>query len=158
MIEVKNGDIFNAFNDGCNVICHQVNCQGSMNAGLAKEIAKRWPEVKRDYQDLCMENGINRLLGTYIFTPIEEGGIVSIFGQAYYGRDKNRCYTSYGALAHAFHLIHECLYVKKIAVPYGIGCGLAGGNWNVVMKIITNEFNYADRGPDVVIYRKENVL
>lgn len=158
MIQIINGDIFNAFNDGCNVICHQVNCQGSMNAGLAEEIAKRWPEVKRDYQNLCMENGINQLLGTYIFTPIEEGGIVSIFGQAYYGRDKNRCYTSYGALARAFHLIHECLHVKKIAVPYGIGCGLAGGDWNVVMKIISNEFNYADHGPDVVIYRKENIL
>lgn len=158
MIEVKDGDIFDAFADGCQVICHQVNCQGVMNAGLAKDIAKRWPEVKRDYEAICMESGYKQLLGNYIFTPIEEGGIVSIFGQVYYGRDKNRCYTSYGALAHAFHLIHDCLHVKKIAIPYGIGCGLAGGDLDVVMKIIVNEFNYADKGPDVVIYRKENAL
>lgn len=158
MIEVKDSDIFNAFDDGCQVICHQVNCQGVMNARLAKDIAKRWPEVKRDYLALCAEVDADDLLGTYIFTPVKEGGIASIFGQVYYGRDKNRCYTSYAALTRAFRLIHESLHVKKIAIPYGIGCGLAGGDWDVVMKIIVNEFNYTDRGPDVVIYRKENKL
>lgn len=159
MIEVKNSDILtDAFKDGCQVICHQVNCQGVIGAGLAKEIVECWPEVKRDYMALCAEVDADDLLGTYILTPVEEGVIVSIFGQVYYGRDKNRCYTSYGALTCAFHLIHECLHAKKIAIPYGIGCGLAGGDWDVVMKIIVNEFNYADRGPDVVIYRKENEL
>lgn len=155
MIEVKNGDIFDAFKDGCQVICHQVNCQGVMNAGLARDIAKRWPEVKRDYLELCDEVTADDLLGTYIFTPVEEGGIVSIFGQYRYGKDPKRCYTSYAALDKVFHLMHERLHVEKIAIPYGMGCGLGGGDWNVIFQLIVNEFNCADQGPDVVIYRKE---
>lgn len=34
------------------VICHQVNCQGVMGAGLAKQIRIRWPEVYVDYKKL----------------------------------------------------------------------------------------------------------
>lgn len=158
MIQVKKGDILtDAFKDGCQAICHQVNCQGVMNAGLAKDIAERWPEVKRDYLELCAEVDADDLLGTYMFTPVEEGGIVSIFGQKYYGRDPNRCYTSYDALASTFHLIHECLHVKQIAIPYGMGCGLGGATWDTVYQMIVDEFNYAPGKLNVVIYRKEQV-
>jgi len=39
----------------------------------------------------------------------------------------------------------------SIAIPYGIGCGLAGGKWDIVYDIIEEVFN----DYDVVIYRKE---
>lgn len=32
-------------------------------------------------------------------------------------------------------------YQKTIALPYGIGCGLAGGSWDVVYKIIDETFD-----------------
>lgn len=44
----------------------------------------------------------------------------------------------------------KCLqYVKffasnknlKIAIPYGIGCGIANGDWNIVYKIIEEVFD-----------------
>ena len=40
MIRIILSDIFNAFGEGCEAICHQVNCQGVMNSGLAKDISK----------------------------------------------------------------------------------------------------------------------
>jgi hypothetical protein len=60
----------------------------------------------------------------------------------------NGRYTNYDAL-------RECLYkLRKVGenlhwsdylpqdliyLPYGIGCGLAGGDWNIVSKIIEEE-------------------
>lgn len=39
----------------------------------------------------------------------------------------------------------------SIAIPYGIGCGIANGNWNEVYKIVEKVFsNY-----DVILYRLE---
>lgn len=28
----------------------------------------------------------------------------------------------------------------RVAIPYGLGCGLAGGNWNIVYEIIARQF------------------
>ena len=28
----------------------------------------------------------------------------------------------------------------RVAIPYGLGCGLAGGNWNIVYGIIARQF------------------
>jgi hypothetical protein len=51
--------------------------------------------------------------------------------------------------------------LKSIAVPVNIGCGLGGGNWNIVNTIITETF----KDTDVIIefwkyetndYRKKN--
>ena len=35
------------------IICHQVNCQGVMGAGVAKAIASRYPQVLSAYRELC---------------------------------------------------------------------------------------------------------
>ena len=29
---------------------------------------------------------------------------------------------------------------KMVSLPYGIGCGIAGGDWNVIQKIIKEVF------------------
>ena len=149
MIQIINDDIFNAFGHSCDAICHQVNCQGVMGAGLAKEIAKRYPEVKRDYEELCAEEDAERLLGTYLDTLVENGRIISIFGQENYGRD-GQIYTDYAALGKAFSMLNRVYAGRKLAFPYGIGCGLGGGNWNVVLEIINVKFCDAN----VVIFRK----
>lgn len=150
MIQIINGDIFDAFEQGCDAICHQVNCQGKMNAGLAKEIAKRYPEVKTDYVELCLEESIDRLLGGYIDTPVKGGHVIGIFGQAYYG-DDGWLYTNYDALQKAFCTLNHMYAGHKLAFPYGIGCGLGGGDWNIVLQLIHDEFTECN----VVIFRKE---
>ena len=150
MIRIILSDIFNAFGEGCEAICHQVNCQGVMNSGLAKDISKVFPEVKEDYKALCMERGIKSLLGTYLDTPVEHGRIISIFGQAYYGKDGRR-YTSYEALARAFGILNQTYAGKTLAFPYGFGCGLGGGDWSIVIKLMQDCFTNCD----INIYKVE---
>ena len=151
MIQLVRGDILNAFDDGCDLICHQVNCKGKMGAGLAKDIANRWPEVKRDYVELCMEEIPENLLGTYLDTPVEVGRIISIFGQLCYGREPKRCYTDYSALEKAFRILSHVYAGRTIAFPYGFGCGLGGGDWKTISTLIDEHFTNCT----VKLYYKE---
>ena len=50
MISYYHEDIFTADET---FICHQVNCKGVMGAGLAKQIADKYPLVKERYLEMC---------------------------------------------------------------------------------------------------------
>ena len=137
------------------IICHQVNCQGVMGAGLAKVISDKWPAVKEDYLARCNSvaehNGTREnnyfLLGGMLETWVGETLVVtSIFGQDQYGRGE--CHTRYLALASGFSRIRARAQALPVYIPHGIGCGLAGGDWHVVSALIEQEL------PDAVICRK----
>jgi hypothetical protein len=66
--------------------------------------------------------------------------IVSFYAQDRYGREKQ--HTSYAAfercLAHLHGevLTNPAFVGKSVYFPYGIGCGLAGGDWKVIKPLI----------------------
>jgi len=151
MIKIVQGDLLSANAD---VICQQVNCQGVMGAGLAKEIYTKWPCVKRMYQSFCKAVGDPYMLLGMVYViqiPDVPFIIANVFGQLNYGRQRV-CYTSYDALRTAFTKIHNTYPTDKIvAFPYGFGCGLAGGDWKTVLNIIDECFV----GRMVLVYKKE---
>jgi hypothetical protein len=67
--------------------------------------------------------------------------ISNIFGQYQYGREK--CHTEYKSLSGGMrHILKVATDEQKIVyIPYKIGCGLAGGNWNIVEKMIYEVFD-----------------
>lgn len=126
------GDILDS---DAKAICHQVNCCGVMGAGLARQIASRFPEVKSQYQKHCFGKHKPNLSGTVLAVPVSDGQyILNIFGQVYYGTDRR--YTDYDALRTALSTIQEYFRGHTIAIPFKMGCGLAGGDWSTVMSII----------------------
>ena len=121
------------------VFVHQTNCMGVMGAGIAKQIRDQCPKTYRLYRELCdlyRHNPIE-LLGTCEF--VEENGkiICNAFGQC--GFRRPGCNTDYDALRACFQTIAQKHSEKTIALPYKIGCGLAGGDWNVVETMIKEE-------------------
>ena len=93
MLFVK-GDVLKLKAD---IICHQVNCQGVMGAGLAKQIADQYPIVKKKYKELCSQKSPRELLGTFQLVQVAENrAIANIFGQMFYGND-GKLYTNYEA-------------------------------------------------------------
>ena len=69
--------------------------------------------------------------------------VVNIFGQDNFGR--NKVYTDYKALENGFDKFikdyRNSLNIMPevqipIAIPYKIGCGLAGGDWGSVSTIL----------------------
>lgn len=127
---------------GADLIAHQVNCQGVMGTGLAKQIRNVYPSVYWQYKEYCEVYGAT-LLGTAQILKVSNGEIqptwiVNLFGQLKYGRDRR--YTDYEALKSALEQLANYVYTTgpafRIALPYKLGCGAAGGNWDKVLGII----------------------
>lgn len=144
------GDLLDAPVD---YICHQVNCQGRMGSGIAKQIKERWPVVYdayisayKDREDEILRNcgGFEHmpdvsetLLGYVQKVPVnEEQVVINMFAQQYYGYDGKR-YTSYDAFWACLGGIRDSVPKgSKIGFPWQIGCGLGGANWEVIMTMI----------------------
>lgn len=139
MIEERNGDVLES---GADVICHQVNCMGVMGAGLARQIRERWPHVYSTYQAKCrsVRQGHGGL-GDIQVVGCGSCSIANLFSQ--YGFGSGRCHTDYKALEKCLQSIREVAESMgyRVALPYGIGCGLAGGDWDVVSGIIRRIFD-----------------
>lgn len=136
-------------------ICHQVNCKGVMGAGLAKQIKEKWDTVFRDYNTLCIYE--ENLLGSIGVSKVMDNVyVINMFAQDGYGRDK--CYTDYKAFESCLLKIASQADREKdiIRFPYKIGCGLAGGDWNIIQQLIykhLNEYNveFYNINPDEAI-------
>ena len=152
LINIINGDLLKAKED---IICHQVNCQGVMGGGIAKQIKNKYPEVYREYLEIVKNpESKKHLLGHASFTKTNDNKIIfNLFGQYNYGTEKRQ--TNYEALYNAMEMMFTyaqcCEY--QIALPYNIGCGLGGGNWDIVYTMIeelSKKYNIY-----VTIYKKE---
>lgn len=146
MVRVVDGDIIQADAD---IIAHQVNCKGVMGAGLARQIKASFPNAFEAYEGLCRLHRYSgeELLGNcqlVISARPDHGRVViaNLFAQDRYGRDRR--YTDY----EAFHQCMETLdrkaraiHARTIALPYRIGCGLAGGDWELIYPMIESELS-----------------
>lgn len=136
----------NIFDSGADAILHQVNCQGVMGSGIAKQVREKYPRAFNGYKTLCdayVENR-NHLLGKAQYIEIgDEKYIVNIFAQEKFGYD-GKCYTDYDALKVALKNVNWYLTGKTVAIPYLMGCHRGGGDWNVVYKMIEEIFDKND--------------
>ena len=158
MIEYIKGNILNV-TEG--IIVQQVNCMGVMGAGLAKQIKDKWPNIYSDYKEKLSLTTCNKdLLGKIRWTKADSKSadylyVASIFGQYDYGRDKR--YTIYPALFKGLESVFEIAYIDKmpIYIPKGLGCGLAGGNWDFVEAYIQDLDLLFDKKIKIIIVEKE---
>ena len=150
MVTFHNGNILDS---GADIICHQVNCQGAMNSGVAKAIRQKWPQVYTEYKAKCdyEEATVNDLYGQYenpidwsecllgdiqVVLVEENKAVINMFAQQYYGYDQKR-YTSYDAFWQCLGRIKRTINPEKtIAFPARIGCVRGGANWNVIFAMI----------------------
>lgn len=150
MVKIVSGNLLDAKEDR---ICHQVNCQGVMNSGVAKAIRDKWHGVYYEYENHCYERGSMSLLGTVQYISVERGrDVVNMFSQNDYGYDGRR-YTSYDAFYKCLETIAKDNPDDDVsfAFPYKIGCDRGGASWNVIYAMICDVLG--DR--DVTIYKLE---
>lgn len=167
MVTFHNGNILDSEAD---IICHQVNCQGAMNSGVAKAIRQKWPKVYTEYKAKCdyEEATVNNLYGQYenpidwsecllgdiqVVLVDENKAVINMFAQQYYGYDQKR-YTSYDAFWYCLGRIKRIINTEKtIAFPARIGCVRGGANWNVILTMI-EEVLGADYNVEIWDYDK----
>ena len=147
MIKIIDKNILESTED---ILCQQVNCRGTMGKGLGLSLRIHFPEVYYTYLIHCQKNKYSKyMLGTVQYVTTRRNIVANMFSQYEYGTSK--CYTDYNAMRKCFTEINKLN--KSVAIPYGIGCGLAGGEWHIVYNIINEIFGGRD---DVTIYRYEN--
>lgn len=116
------------------IVVHQVNCVGKMNTGLSKQIKDKYPQLFKDYRERCMMFDYTELLGTNYYYEDENIIIVNMFSQNNYGTEARQ--TNYEAMATCLDKIRKMYPTQTIVAPYRIGCGLGGGDWNIVSKLL----------------------
>ncbi|MBQ8999309.1 MAG: macro domain-containing protein [Clostridium sp.] len=137
-VVIEKGDIFTGY---INIVGHQVNCQGVMGKGIASIVKSDYPRAYSEYISYSQINKDN-LLGDAQIVKCGGKYICNLYAQEYYGNDKTKVYTSYEALRYSLTTLKEFAKSKGLIVglPYGIGCGLANGDWNIVLSIIKDVF------------------
>ncbi|UWS55264.1 Appr-1-p processing protein [Bacillus subtilis] len=148
MIKIVKGNILDASED---IIVQQVNCKGVMGAGLAKAILNKYPNVKKEYQsfrNFNLNKGLTEkdLLGLVNYVRVSDVKVIAnIFGQVNIKKNRfdNTVFTKTDALTRGLKEVKELSKQlnKSVAIPYGIGCGLAGGDWNIISELIESIFS-----------------
>lgn len=150
MIINKNGDLLKS---DCTVIMHQANCFATMGAGIAKSIAKLYPEAA--IADKGYLGDPEEKLGKYSLAIIDDVTVVNLYGQFHYNAKTKQ--TNYGMLESAinkfflFAKSNDKIDLSKVGVPYKMGAGLAGGDWKIISKILERQSKLHDI--DIYIYK-----
>lgn len=144
MIRLTQGNLVSALLDGdVDVMLHQANCQNVMGSGIAKEVRERIPEAfHADYffHSWCKSEDTPQL-GLWS----RGDDVVNLYGQDFFNkREKGGRDTEYWALFKAMTDIKEHLVGKRVGIPKLMGCGLGGGDWNLVMHFIAAEYHDLD--------------
>lgn len=142
------GDLIKLANEGnFDVIGHGCNCFCTMGAGLAKSMKRAFPEITM--ADNCTTKGDKKKLGT--FTHVDYGDLVvlNLYIQHEYGSPYPD--VEYSAVRECMMKIKKRYSGKRIGLPL-IGAGLAGGDWNIISKIIEEELG--DEDVTIVKFKK----
>lgn len=157
MIEIITGDLMDATEK---YILHQTNCLSDGGAaGVARLIFNKYPHADC-YSDRTApsEPGTIDVRGD----GLEQRYVINLHGQFYPGGVHDPDSELDGTLARQQHFYKGLLQIAKlkdlesIALPWKIGCGIAGGDWEYYLGVLENFAKYVSdtQGARVVIYRR----
>ena len=160
MIKIVDGDLLQA---NLPLIAHQTNCLGVMGAGIAKSIKNKWNLVYTQYANFCkLLKYSKELLGkcqVCITGDKPINLVANLFGEYSFTESvapyENR-HTDYKALDLALTILETNCHnsnIKEIGIPYKLGCGLAGGDWDGVVYPMLQELFANDSTITLYIYK-----
>ena len=125
-----------------NVVIHGCNCWNSMGAGIALQLAKRFPQVRT--VDELTNPGDPKKLGNASIAAVRGDYddailVVNAYTQFNTATKPGECVVDYDAIYKVFNtVVYNIACMSKdirIGIPM-IGAGLAGGNWSLIKLII----------------------
>lgn len=110
-----------------------------MGSGVALAIKEKWPKVFNEYCDFCdLVKDEKQLLGKANIVEVVENELYvsNCFGQ--YNTSNSMIATIYNKLEESLEETFKFAIEKNLTiyVPFLIGCGVAGGDFKTVIKII----------------------
>ncbi len=153
LIEVE-GDLLEF--DKAQYIAHQCNCVSKGAGGIAFYIFEKYPhsDVYTRRTQPSTVGSIEICGGTK-----EERGVINLFAQYYPGGSSDH---SNDTPELRIKWMKQCLAkiynnrdkIKSIAFPFQMGCGIAGGDWNIYKELIKKLAVYMPN-TDVYIVEKK---
>ncbi len=144
------------FPNEINAIAHSCNTRNIMGAGIAKQIKDRYPEAyeadtKAYNTEYDKDGQYVHWLGKFSKAELNDRKyIYNMYTQASIGKGREVHYEQFWQ---ALKRVEQDLYAMNVAkheydpspppflgLPYGISCGLAGGNWGIIKAIIEDIF------------------
>ena len=147
-VEIKKGDVSKAVEP---YIAHQCNCVSPVVVGAARAIFLEYPVASWYLREISVRRPE---VATILVTKTNGKTIINMFAQyypgvsKYYDKSENRLRWFVVCLN---KIIDEIEDGAHIAMPYGIGCGLAGGNMESYMAAI-EEWSQHPKIGKVVLY------
>lgn len=146
------GDATAPVSENSKIIVHICNDIGGWGKGFVMAISKKWklPEIK--YRE-WFRNKIGFELGKVQFVQVENDiWVANLIGQHKINKDENgEAPIRYNAIEEGLKAIASFAIENNLSVHMPrIGCGLAGGTWEVIEPIILKTLSENDL--EVTVY------
>jgi O-acetyl-ADP-ribose deacetylase (regulator of RNase III) len=129
LIELE-GDMFSAETDA---FAHGVNCQGVMGAGVAREMARRYPDMVMAYRERCTRK---RMVAGEVMTWEGPPTVFNLATQVHPGANARLAWVQ-ASLASLIDKAED-LDIRSVAMPR-IGCGIGGLDWMDVRPLVERQ-------------------
>lgn len=146
------GDATNPPSPGNKIITHVCNDIGGWGRGFVMALSARWKEPEMKYRE-WFASGENFELGEMQLVQVETDiWIANMIGQRDIRRDKyGNPPVRYDAIQKALAKVSDTASAINASVHMPrIGCGLAGGDWIIIEKIVEEELSA--KGIVVTVY------
>jgi len=152
MLTVKHADLLNATETH---IVHQCNCVSNTPMALAKSLFQAFPFANTYTSRVYGDKTTYSTPGSIdVCGGMGKRYVINMYAQYYPGRPihQDTFETRVGWFKSCLELIKECTQPgESLALPYYIGCGAAGGDWEVYFSVIKN---FAEKNKiKVVLYQ-----
>ena len=134
MIKYVQGDLFTTEAD---IIAHGCNCRGGFGSGVAGQIALKYPKARHSYLDKFEEDGW--YLGDIQPVLQWDGKYIVNCATQFAYLPRGICHADYDGVRLSMERLKAFAQGKglSVAIPK-IGAGLAGGDWAIIEKIISD--------------------
>lgn len=151
MITYIKGDATSPCGPGNKIIAHICNDAGLWGAGFVLAISRKWEEPEREYRKWSRGwHSVPFELGQVIFVQVEKNiWVANIIGQHGVKPRNGTPPVRYSAIRKGLEKVADFARNKAASVHMPkMGCGLAGGKWSEVEKIIVQIMEHLE----VIVY------
>jgi len=151
-IQYTKGDATSPQSEDNKVIVHICNDIGGWGKGFVMAISKRWKKPENQYREwFKSKDGFK--LGKVQFVQVEEDlWVANLIGQHKINKDENgNAPIRYDAIEQGLEEVASFAIGNKASIHMPrIGCGLAGGKWEMIEPIILKTLS--DNNIEVTVY------
>lgn len=151
-IQYVSGDATAPIGTGPRVIAHVVNTEGGWGRGFVVAVSKRWARPEQMYRSAIRARQL--ALNDVQFVNVETNlWVANMAAQVGYSQadSEGRIPLRYPALRYCLRQLCDYARYRRASVHMPrIGCGLAGGKWDMVEPIVVDEL--AALGVNVTVY------